>query len=250
MASALSSLERIGLSRQEAGLYLAVLKLGSARASEIAQKAGIKREAAYYTLNLLREKGYVGEVIKSGIKHYTAVPPERILEIIEAEQLQKMEAVRDALPDLKGLQRSALARPKVEVYEGVEGFKTIAAKLLEREDTAICAILSESILRFLPHFHPQFRRKRVERNVRIRTITERTPLLEEIRRRDRKELRETRFADRLLRGTDVLYYILDDAVILIKANEREQVGVYIEERSFAEMQRRIFEQLWKDAKKA
>lgn len=62
------SLEKIGLTKQESAVYISALKLGVAKASEIAQKANVKREACYYTLKLLHERGLISEVIKSGVK--------------------------------------------------------------------------------------------------------------------------------------------------------------------------------------
>ena len=51
-----ASLEKIGLSRNEATVYVNTLKLGTAKASDIAQKSKVKREASYYILKLLMEK--------------------------------------------------------------------------------------------------------------------------------------------------------------------------------------------------
>ena len=59
------NLEKVGLSKQEAKVYISSLKLGVAKASDIAQKANVKREASYYILRMLQEKGFVSEVIKS-----------------------------------------------------------------------------------------------------------------------------------------------------------------------------------------
>lgn len=236
--------ERLGLSRQETAVYLSTLRLGIAKASEIAQKAQATREAVYYTLKLLKEKGFVSEVIRSGVKHYNATSPARLAEIIEEERQQKARALEDALPELEKIRRTAIKRPKIEVYEGIEGFKSIASKLLERENRQFRCYVSGNVLEWLPHFHAQFRRKRKEKNISIRTISERTELVEGIRKLDEEELRETRFNDGLLDGTSLIYYILDDAVVIVKANETEQLGIYIEEENLALLQKNIFEVLW------
>jgi len=48
---------------------------------------------------------------------------------------------------------------------------------------------------------------------------------------------------------DSAYYILQDAILILKANEKEQLGIYIKEESTAKIQKRIFESMWKLAKK-
>jgi sugar-specific transcriptional regulator TrmB len=158
-------LEKIGLSKQEAIVYLSALKLGLAKASEIAQKSSIKREGCYYILKLLQEKGFISEVIKSGVKHYSAVEPNRILEIIEEDKQQKTEVIKEILPELDALQKIAITKPKIEVYEGVDGFKTVVSKLVEKHNQEVYCYVNEKILHFLPTFHLQFRRRRKENNV-------------------------------------------------------------------------------------
>ena len=243
-----SSLQKVGLTRQEAAVYLSALKLGVAKASEIARKAGVKREAAYYILKVLQEKGFVSEVIKSGVKHYSAVQPKRIRGIIEEEKQQKTEAINTVLPELEALQKIALERPEIEVYEGVEGFKTIVSKLVEKENEIICCYVPEKILHFLPTFHQQFRRRRREKNVRIRLITERTKYMQDLKKIDKKELRKTRFNDKAMSKIDSAFFILPKAILIIRANEKEQLGVYIKEESIARLQKNVFEQLWAASK--
>jgi sugar-specific transcriptional regulator TrmB len=244
-----ASLEKLGLSKQEAEVYVNTLKLGVAKASEIAQKSKVKREACYYILKLLQEKGFISEVIKSGVKHYSALNPKSILNLIEEEKREKSEAIKEALPELESMQRIALTRPKIEVYEGVEGFKTIVSKLIEKENREIYAYVPENTLHFLPTFHLQFRRRRKEMKVNMKVITERTPFMEDIKNKDKEEIRETRFNSKIMRNINSAYFILQDAVVIIKANEKEQLGIYIKEESTAKLQKNIFEQIWKESEK-
>ena len=242
-------LQKLGLNKQETAVYLNSLKLGLAKASEIAQKSRIKREASYYVLKLLQEKGFISEVIKSGVKYYNAIQPKRILEMVEEKNQQEKEMIKEVLPQLESLQGVALTRPRIEVYEGVEGFKTAVSKLVEKENQEILCYVPEKILHYIPTFHPQFRRRRKERNVKLKVITEKTNFMEDIKKADKEELRETRFNQRMFVEEDSAFYILKDAIIILKMNEKEQLGIYIKEESVAKLQRKIFEEIWKIAKK-
>lgn len=241
------NLQKVGLSKQEAKVYLSALKLGVAKASDIAQKADVKREASYYILKMLEEKGFVSEVIKSGVKYYNAIWPKRILEIIEEEKQEKTSTIKEILPELETLQKTALTHPKIEVYEGIEGFKTIVSKLVEKHKHEIYAYVPEKILHFLPTFHLQFRRRRKENRVKIRVITEKTPFMQELKIKDKEEFRETRF-NNIMKNIISACFMLQDAIIIIKANEKEQMGVYIKEENTAQLQRHIFEQIWMTSK--
>ncbi len=245
-----ATFEKIGLNKQEARVYLSALKLGTAKASEIAQKSGIKREASYYILKLLQEKGFASEIIKSGVKYYSAAEPKRILEIIEEEKQRKSEAVKGIIPELESLKKIAITRPKIELFEGFEGLKTAASRLLEKENQEIYCYIDERILKFIPYFHPQFRRKRKEKKVWLKVITRKNDFTyHDLKSKDKEELRETRFNDELIKDLDASYYILQDSIVILKANEKEQIGIYIKEESTAKLQRKIFEEVWKLAKK-
>ncbi len=244
-----SNLEKIGLSKQEAKVYISTLKLGVAKASQIAHKSNIKREASYYILKTLQEKGFVSEVIKSGVKYYSAVQPKRILEIIEEEKQQKAETIKDILPELESLQKVALSHPKIEFYEGEAGLKTAASIMTQKENQTIFCYVSESILHLTPHFHPLFRMRRKEKNIRLKVITEETPfIIENIKRKDKEELRETRFNDQIIHGMDVSFYILSEGIIILKANQKEQLGIYIKDSDTAKLQKHIFDTIWKISK--
>lgn len=243
-----SPLEKLGLSKQEVNVYLSSLKLGLAKASQIAQKAKISREATYYVLKMLHEKGFVSEVIKSGVRYYSSIPPERILDIVEEERREKTESIREILPELKALQQTAISSPKIEFYEGVDGFKTVISILLREENQTVYCYVPESILHFLPSLHPQFRRKRREKNVFLRLITERTKTMKQIKKADMQELREIRFNDKVMKDLDVAYYILSEGIIILKGNAKEQLGIYIKEGGIAKLHKNIFEEIWKISK--
>ena len=117
-----TSLKQLELSPQEIAVYINTLKLGISKASEIAKKSGIRRSACYYTLSLLGERGLISEVIKSGVKYYSAVPPERLLEIIKEDADKKSQAINEVIDNLKQLQATSIKKPKIEFYEGDEGY--------------------------------------------------------------------------------------------------------------------------------
>ena len=243
------SLEDVGLSRQEAKIYITVLKLGMPKASIIAQKTGMARGGVYYTLKLLKEKGFISEVIKSGVLYYSAATPDNLIVKLEEEKNKQMQHLADIVPQLKTLQNIALERPTIEFYEGYEGFKTVFTNLIDKPDQEFRCYLSSKVLDFLPHFHEQFRKRRTEKHIMIKTITERTKRLEDIKKLDKKELRETRFNDTLFKNNEMLYYILKDEIFIIKANKSEQHGIYIKDKDLAEFQKNIFDKLWKESER-
>ena len=52
-------IEKIGLSKKEAKVYLALLRIGQSSASLIAKNSGLKRPTTYLILEDLRKRGFV-----------------------------------------------------------------------------------------------------------------------------------------------------------------------------------------------
>ncbi|PIN80611.1 hypothetical protein COV11_03710, partial [Candidatus Woesearchaeota archaeon CG10_big_fil_rev_8_21_14_0_10_30_7] len=63
--------------------------------------------------------------------------------------------------------------------------------------------------------------------------------------KDKEELRQTKFNDKIMKHISSAYFILPESIVIIKVNEKEQIGVYIKEENTARLQKNIFEEIWK-----
>src|SRR3989344_5817490 len=90
------SLHKIGLSDGETKVYLALLKLGSVPVSKLKEETHLHRTTIYDFVEKLLNKGLVTYVVKTGVKYYNAVNPEKLLEYVK----EKEETVLDVLPHL------------------------------------------------------------------------------------------------------------------------------------------------------
>src|SRR3989339_882329 len=75
--------QNLGLSKNEAELYEALLELGEASVSKLNQKTNINRRNIYDVLNRMSEKGLVYTAIKSGENRFRPVDPRKLKELIE-----------------------------------------------------------------------------------------------------------------------------------------------------------------------
>lgn len=121
-------LREFGLSAKEAAVYCALLELGSSVVSDIAKRAGIKRSTAYVILDALAGRGMVSTSSRRGVKLYQAASAERLIKHVEetAKRYAAMAAAaKKLLPELKRGRAVAGARPRVQLFEGPEGIKTV-----------------------------------------------------------------------------------------------------------------------------
>ena len=114
-------LMKLGLQEQEVKTYLALLDLNEATATKLAENTGLGRVHMYQILNKLMDKGLASLVIKNNVKYFLAAEPENLLKDLH----EKEKELLSVLPMLKARQEQPLPEIKVEVYKGVEGFKSV-----------------------------------------------------------------------------------------------------------------------------
>src|SRR3989338_6207256 len=157
-------LEKLGLSPNEVKVYLVLLRLGSASATEIAKGSGVHRVNVYDALERLMEKGLVSAVVKINKKYYEAADPDRIVDMLK-EKERGIEEVRQILPELKMDYKMASKRQDVHNFKGREGLKTFFEDILKTLKKG------EEILSFgsagkgsviLPHYMDMWEKRRVE----------------------------------------------------------------------------------------
>ena len=81
-------LQRIGLTKNEAKIYMALLKQGPCLVSKIVEETKLNRTHIYERLEKMLEKGLVNYVIKSGKKYFNAVKPDKLIQILEEQKLK------------------------------------------------------------------------------------------------------------------------------------------------------------------
>jgi len=124
------SLMNLGLSKNEAKIYLALVKLGSSSVSQIAQTVDVHRVNIYDALKNLQEKGLVGTVVKVNKKYFEAASPNTLREIIKDKQ-DKIEEVKNQLPlILKSFEHSK-NKQDVHIFKGITGIKTVFKDILD-----------------------------------------------------------------------------------------------------------------------
>jgi len=154
-------LEEVGLSKNEAKIYLALLDLGSATAGKIAEKTGIHRSNVYDALERLLEKGIVTYIIKKDTKYYQATDPENLLNMIKEKEIH----LTQILPELKLAQQLSKPRPSAEILEGSLGLKTAFYDLLKYKKTIyIVGVPKEAPLKvkyWIERFHKEHAKRKI-----------------------------------------------------------------------------------------
>lgn len=110
-----------GLSKNEAEVYVLLLKLKESSAAQIAKNSRISRPHVYDTVAKLVQKGLVSYIEKSGTQYYKPANPLSLLEYLKTKE----DSITTILPGLAKLYDSSTQKPHIEVYEGVGGLRTV-----------------------------------------------------------------------------------------------------------------------------
>ncbi len=241
----IKALEKFGLSEKEAKVYLACLELGEVTASDISLKSNLPRTLIYDILERLIDLGLISYVVKNNKKYFTASDPHELQRILKEKEVE----IDKILPDLENLQKiKGLKRPRVEIYEGIEGMKTIMNNILRSNVREFYAYgSSRSSYEIMPAFMDDWHRQRIKKKVIMKVLYNNTKQARE----KVKNIPETlKYADykfmpiELESPTATLIY---ENKVVLQSWTKEPFAVLIEDERMAENQKRYFEELWKIA---
>lgn len=117
---AISALEMLGLSENEARVYLSLLSLKEATATEIAKELDLQRRTVYDTSELLLKKGLISVFEIRGVRHFTARGPK----VLESFLRKKQKALKSVMPDLKESFVSPRSpEPKLSIITDLDDFQ-------------------------------------------------------------------------------------------------------------------------------
>lgn len=244
-------LEEFGLTERQSKVYLALLQLGEATVAQIAGKAQIERTGTYYVLENLKLKGLVSRFEKIKTDKYVAADPKEILYLSKKRQ----QLIEEYLPEFKAFQNLAGSKPKVQLYEGIEGIKTVWRKTLVKKNTEILAFSGYRLAEETALFHGReylewglsYIKERAKKKIFTRVITEDSEQARTRQRADEEELRSIRIVpkEKFLFRNEI--NILDDWVAV--TSYKELIALVIESKEFTQTMRNIFELCWDGAEK-
>lgn len=245
-----NELEKFGLSRKEAKIYLVLLELGPAPVNEIAKKSNINRSTAYVLLGSLSSHGLVSISEKSGIKIYNPAPPERIIQFLEESVKKYTELVGIAhsiLPELKAMYVGVGPKPKVQFLEGLEGIKTAYEDTLTAQETIRAYASIENMHKALPGYFPEYYQRRAKKRIKIRAIFPDTPEARDRTKHNKAEAREAMLvpSDQYALSPEINIY--DDKIVFMSLVEK--FSLIIESQELADALKKAFELSWEEAKR-
>ena len=240
----LKNLQKLGFSKNEAKVYLALLKMGFCTTGPIIKKTSLHRNIVYETLDKLVARGLVSQTIQRGKKHFRPLSPEKILK----QEKSQLDLAGKVVPELIKLQKQE--KQEVIVYEGIEGFQNAHLDAIEQMKTNnTIYVLIAGAKKWFDNIKPslkKFDKIRVSKKIKIK-ITALESQRQDMQVQQKRTLFGIRFlsqkfdnpADTAIYGDTALIIVYGEPVFIIM----------IKNPRIAKSFKQYFNIFWKIAKK-
>lgn len=164
------ALEQYGFTKNEANIYIHLLKHIEATAFDIAKATDIPRSTVYITLESLKKGGFISQFKKNNVAYFTTESPNRLINSLR----QKEEVIERIMPEIRALTAQNIDAPVAKLYTGINGIKIGLEDILEtlknKKIKQIIATSQPDLLEYLPKYFPNWLKQREDLGVFTKLI--------------------------------------------------------------------------------
>ena len=243
-------LREIGLSEGEIKVYLALLRLGEAKKTELANESGVSSSKVYEICNRLKKKGIVGTILKDKKTHFQAMEPKRLIDFFNEKTAsieKQRKELEKAIPFLENYTKKQ--ENKAVLYEGINAIKNFYKNILDElkrgEEYHVIGVNYGESLPGVKEFFENFHRQRAKKGIKVKMLVNhdvRETLVKTIR-----EKSEIRFLPQYLMNNMIILFYKNKSFIFFLA--KEPTGLLIENAEVSKGFKSYFDTFWKLAKK-
>lgn len=159
----------LGLSQKEAVVYLTALRLGKASITELARAASMKRTTTHLSVSNLIMLGLLSDTRNNKRRVISAVHPKRLAELANFRAKQ----IEDRMGELLAIYNTPKEKPKIEVFEGIQGVQLVYRELfisLSKKEEALWFTRIDALAVLPEVVEEYFKILKVLRNPKIREL--------------------------------------------------------------------------------
>ncbi|MBP6865962.1 MAG: helix-turn-helix domain-containing protein [Candidatus Pacebacteria bacterium] len=231
----------LGLTENEARVYLKGLSLGPTTILKIAKASGIRRTTVYSVTEILKKKGLM-HIEPRGFKQvFVTEHPDKLEMMLETKRM----SLKKMLPELSALYNLKGGESTIQYHEGMEAIKNIYNDILENvhpNDFYLVISNLESFFESDRKFFDDFLERRIKKIKKARLIATSSERARYMKQHSRQMNHEVKIlSEKTKLSVDI--FIVPQKVIIF--NLRDPISaIVIENRDTIESQKEIFEILW------
>jgi sugar-specific transcriptional regulator TrmB len=247
-------LSLLGLTDNQAEIYLLLLKQGSTSLLELSRQSTINRTTIYRIVEDLKKMNLVETVLADRGLKVKAAGPEN-LNLLAAQKEAELNRLKtnlaDLIADLSVIKDQPAPSTQVVYFRGVNGLKQLLWNVLKAKGESVgygFADWNQSVGR---EFAEKLRTERVKRRVfdrEIQNTDQANPISDWTNVKDYRQVYHCRYLPRKIVNINHDTYIYNDVFAFYYFIKDELFGIEIHNAEIARTQKQIFEVLWKLAK--
>jgi HTH-type transcriptional regulator, sugar sensing transcriptional regulator len=236
------TLKEIGLSDNEAKVYIASLQQGPANASTLATQSGVKRTTIYSTLESLQEMGLIHEESRGLKRVFVAEHPDKLESVLQRRRL----LLHTILPELSSVYfQIEQTEGSIKKYLGLDGIKRIYDDLLgELKEGDFYLVISDQ-QKWISHdplYFEKFKRERAKIGLSIRLILQDSPSARRNKPIQKHYSETVKILPKQVElATNMV--IVPHKVIIVQTVE-PLLALVIENKAIVQMNRVLFDIIW------
>lgn len=238
-------LAEIGMTENEAKVYLTLLSLGATTILKLSKVSEIKRTTSYAVVESLQEKGLVKVEVKGFKRLFIAENPEKLEVMMELRR----KRMKDLLPEFQALQNFEGGESFIKYYDGLEAVKGVYEEILKeiRPHEEYLSVGNPSQWFPLdPEYFQNFKERRTQLsrklNFTIRHLLKDCEKARELKKYEKNYNEEIKILPENINFSSNL--IIIPKKIIIHQLVPPIRAIVIENQSAVQLQRELFNTLW------
>ena len=243
----ITDLIKLGMNKNEAKVYLSLIKFKEADAHQIIQDTKFHKNIVYDNLEKLIDKGLVTFILEGNKKIFKLTSSNAIINNIEEEQKNLEDQKIKAIEITKQIEKSLKLIPQKQeamIYRGIKGIKSFYNETLKGKDFVTFGGPQKSIDVMGETFWYNYDLKRNEKKIKARLIFNYS--IRDYGKKIKNKFTEVKYFDKEFEPNTETH-IQDDKVGIIVWGD-EPILFLIQDKLVAESYKKYFENMWKHAK--
>jgi len=247
-------LTQIGLSPEQAEIYLSLLENGAQSAAGLSQNTSVKRTYVYRIAEELASKGLVTQGKKGRTTMFSPNSPDFLLNLVKNKQAQMSSAetqLENALPSLKEKYKAVDTRPVVQYFEGESGLKKVFMDIYGTKNEPVygCAEI-EKVNKAIPEYlEKKLIPLRIKNKVEAKSFLTKSKATQKLAQNDSGSLRQSVLLDKEEYPLPAEIDVYEDKIAMLSFKKGRFVGILIENEDLATSIKSIFKLAFDKTKK-
>ncbi len=241
------TLEELGLSEYEVKLYTLSFAMGPSLVAQLAKNMTISRPNLYKIIEGLENKGLAKFSHKKGYnRRFMVASPTEVVNLLRKKRTELKhidQNITQQMPELLSLYRQGEQPSKINILQETTKILDAFDKVFEEAHDEILFLGSAEDLRKMVSYSRLEKqiKKRIKRGIHTKLLLFPGEAAETFKKKDKKELRETRVIKNLSHFVTSFYLFANKIIIW---QPKAPIAILIEDEYIVQMFKSVFTQLW------